>query len=294
MVKKFLAAAAVAACAGIAAAQTVNGNSLGDGYGAARAVQTVNTQFGDNLSEMNAAYARISGGRLYLMLTGNIEANFNKLEIFIDSKAGGSNTYLAGNPSQDGGRVNNMNGLGFDTGFNPDYHLFVRRGNGNTFDLDYAVMGTANFSFYGNIFGGNVEGSGTTGTGANGSPIQVAYDNSNVAGVGGGTGAANQAAALAVTTGLELSIALSDLGSPVGAFNVMVFQNNGDHNYSSNQYLGGLAAGTGNLGGDGFGGFTGGTSFDLDNYAGNQYFSVPEPATLSLLALGALALVRRR
>ncbi|MFO0840733.1 MAG: PEP-CTERM sorting domain-containing protein [Phycisphaerae bacterium] len=295
MLKHFVAVSTLAACAGFASAQTVNGNTLGDGYGAARAVQTVETQFGDNQSEMNAAYARISGGRLYLALTGNIEANFNKLEIFIDSKAGGSNTYIAP-VGQDGGQCASMNGFSFDTGFDPDYHLFVRRGNagGNKFDLDYAILGTNSFSSYSSVFGAALTGSGTTGTGANGSPIEVAYDDSNTAGVLGGTNAADQTAALAVTTGLELSIALSDLGLPAGAFNVMVFQNGNGHNYASNQFLGGLAAPQGNLGGDGTGGFTGGLGIDMDNFAGNQYFSVPEPSTLSLLALGALAMIRRR
>src|SRR3989304_2094034 len=73
-------------------------------YGAALAVQTVQTQFGDanppgNLggSELDAAYAKVRNGRLYLMLTGNHEPNFNKLDIFIDSKAGGENT-LRGPP----------------------------------------------------------------------------------------------------------------------------------------------------------------------------------------------------
>lgn len=67
-------------------------------YGAAVSVQTVQTQFGDNFSELNAAYATIDSGNLFLMLTGNIEENFNRLEIFIDSKAGGQTSFSsAGN-----------------------------------------------------------------------------------------------------------------------------------------------------------------------------------------------------
>ena len=56
-------------------------------YGVAKAVQTVQTGFGDNDNELDAAYASCTAGRLYLMVTGNLEANFNKLEIFIDSNA---------------------------------------------------------------------------------------------------------------------------------------------------------------------------------------------------------------
>jgi hypothetical protein len=72
---------------------------------------------------------------------------------------------------------------------------------------------------------------------------------------------------------------------------------NGDNNYLSNQILGGLAAGTGNLGGDGAGGFTGSLSgVDFTQFAGNQYFTirvVPEPSSLTLFALGSLALLAR-
>ena len=49
-------------------------------YGDPVTVQTVQTQFGDNLSELNAAYAYSTNGLLYLLITGNLEANFNKME----------------------------------------------------------------------------------------------------------------------------------------------------------------------------------------------------------------------
>lgn len=290
---------ALVTCA--SAIPTINGNITGDGYGSAAGVQGVETQFGDNQSELDAAYGVIQGGRLYLTLTGNLEANFNKLEIFIDSRAGGSLVYNAGNATQDGGRCNNMNGLVFDAGANPflpDYHLFARHGNDGAidrFDIDYAEMGTPNFSQYNDLFNGALNGVGSTGTGANGSPIEVGMDNSNVAGVAGGTNAANQADALAVQTGLELSIALSDLGNPAGAIRIMAFVNNGDHNYLSNQFLNPLAAPQGNLGGDGMGGFNGGVQVNLNNFAGDQWFRViPEPTSLGLLALGALLVIRRR
>lgn len=286
---------AVAAVAGAAFAQpTVDGSISGDNYGPARSVQTVQTQFGDNLSELNAAYARIEGGRLYLALTGNIEDNFNKIELFFDSAAGGENTF-SGTPGNDGS--GNMTGLTFDTGFDADYHMIFRRGFDGTndrFDVDYAVLGTANATGHFDVFGGAKEGSGTTGTGANSQPIEIGYDNSNVAGIMGGDQAADQNAALAVQTGLEISIDLADLGAPAGAFKVLAFVNNGDHNYASNQFLGGLQAPQGNLGGDGFGNFTGGMNFNLNDFAGNQYFIVPAPGALALLGMGGLVGLRRR
>lgn len=275
------------------AAISVDGSRDG-AYGAALAVQTVETQFGDanpnNGSELDAAYGRIESGRLYLMLTGNLEANFNKLEIFIDSKAGGQNVFTsAGN---DGAAA--MNGLVFDAGFTADYHLILRRGNngGNdTFDLDFADLGAATASGYSDLLaGGGLAGSGVTGTGVNAIGIGAGYDNSNVAGILGGTAAANQAAALAVATGLELSIALTDLGS-IGDIRVMVGQNGGGHDYWSNQFLGGLPAPQGNLGGDENGGFTGEGAIDMTHFAGDQFFTVvvPEPSSLTLAGLGIAA-----
>lgn len=255
-------------------------------YGPALAVQTVETGFGDNFSEWNAGYAAIQGGNLHLMLTGNLEANFNKLEIFIDSKAGGQSVFdSAGNDN-----ANLMDGLVFDAGFTADYHLIVRRGNdgGNDkFDIDFADLGAALSSGYFDILGG-LTGSGTTGTGVNANPIGVAYDNSNVAGITGGSMSANQAAALLVITGLELSIALSDLGA-TGDIRVMVGQNGGGHDYWSNQFLGGLPAPQGNLGGDEMGNFTGEGAIDMTHFGGDQFFTVPEPSTLTLAGLGIAA-----
>src|SRR5688572_6747060 len=128
------------------AAINVDGTRDGD-YGAALAVQTVETGFGDNFSEWNAAYGRIEGGRLYLMFTGNLEANFNKLEIFIDSKAGGQSVF----DSSGNDNAQRMDGLVFDVGFTADYHVIARRGDdgGNLkFDLDFADLGGQSASGY--------------------------------------------------------------------------------------------------------------------------------------------------
>jgi len=269
-----------------AAAQITVDGTRDAAYGAPLAVQTVQTQFGDNQSEMNAGYGLIDGGTLYLMLTGNIEANFNKLEIFIDSKAGGQSVFdSAGN---DNAQV--MDGLVFDVGFTADYHLIARRGS-SKFDLDFANLGAQTFNFYENVFGGTDAGSGNTGTGVNASPIAVGYNGSNTAGVTGGDQAADQVAAAAVTTGLELGIALSDIGYVGGPLRVMVGQNGGGHDFWSNQFLGGLPAPQGNLGNNP-------VAINMTNFAGDQFFNVviPEPASAAMagLALAALAAARRR
>ena len=244
-------------------------------YSTPLVLQTVNTEFGDNFSEWNGGYAYVNAGKLYLMFTGNLQNNFNKLEIFIDSKAGGSTTFTsAGN---DGAGV--MNGMKFDNNFAPDYHLIARRGS-SKFDLDFANLTTLTFNSYQNVFGNSDSGSGFTGTGVtNAFPIRVGYDGSNGAGVVGGTGAADQVAAAAVVTGLELCINLADLGNPTGPIKVMVLQNSGDHNFLSNQTLGGLPAGFGNLGNPA-------NNKDFSTYAGDQFFSI-DLSPVHLLSSGS-------
>ncbi|MGI9243227.1 MAG: hypothetical protein ACR2RV_20685, partial [Verrucomicrobiales bacterium] len=242
-------------------------------YGEPLALQTIETGFGDNMSELNAAYGVIQGDSLYLLLTGNLEANFNKLEILIDSVGGGSNRFTsAGNDN-----ASNMDGLTFDSQLEPDYHLILRRGS-SKFDLDFADLQNMKYASYIDVFGGSDAGRGTTGAADDStyapdpdpSAIEVAYDNSNTAGVGGDTGApADQEAAAAVTTGLELRIRLDDLGTPAGDLLVCAFVNNSEHDFASNQFLGGLPEGTGNLGTP--------NGVDLSIYEGEQYFTVPLP-----------------
>jgi hypothetical protein len=285
---------------------TVDG-TLDAAYGPPIAVQTVETNFGDAAppgslggSELNAAYAHIAGGRLYLLLTGNHEPNFNKLEVFIDSKPGGENVVSA-TPEYDffnGGNwiSTNMQGLTFDTGFELDYHLFSRWGGGgvNPYEADFIDRNGGGSAMVPGASGTTAaplslqaSGSilaGSTGPNASGSSLtqnlDFAIDNNNAAGVLGGTLASDPVAAAAVTTGMEFSIALADLGNPGPGSTIKICAaiNNGDHNYLSNQFLGGLAAPQGNLGGDGGGGFIGTLSgVNLNQFLGQQYFEITVP-----------------
>jgi hypothetical protein len=282
------------------AAPTLDG-TLDAGYDL-RAVQKVETQFGDanpnGGSELDAAWTRIEGGTMYLMLTGNLESNFNKLNVFIDSVPGGQNMLQndanngGNNPTNDGW-AGKYAGFMFDTGFEADYMLIMRNGNagGDKFDIDYAVIGGGAGAFLsaGDVFGGSTQGSNAAAL-ANG--IGVAFNNSNALGVAGGSGPANQVAAAAVTTGIELAIPLSVLGSPSSWQDIKISAmiNGSNHDYLSNQFLGGLTPPQGNLGGDGAGTFTGtvgNINLKDDVYAsGDQSFAaVPEPSTIALLGL---------
>lgn len=279
-----------------------------DGSYNLRSVQTVQTQFGDanpnGGSELDAGWAQIHNGTLYLVLTGNLENNFNKLNIFFDTVAGGenvltNNTGAGGNNPSNDGWAGKYAGFTFDSGFAADFMIIMRNGNfgGDRFDIDFNSVGSASVVHTaGNVFSGSL-----TGSNANALPgvgIGVAYDRSNAGGVTGGTGAANQAAAQAVTTGIELAIPLAALGSPLGDIRVSAHINGSNHDYLSNQSLGGFMPPQGNLGGDGNGGFNGTVGqLNLNNFSGNQWFvaaTVPEPGTLTVLALAGLGLLRGR
>ena len=125
---------------GFSAAQVVVDGTVDATYSLA-STQTNQTGFGDNSSEWNAVYTNVDGTRLNIIVTGNIEANFNKFEVFFDTMAGGENV-LSATPdydfSPDGSFwiSSNLVGLTFDAGFEADYHLYMRAGNG-IFDVDF-------------------------------------------------------------------------------------------------------------------------------------------------------------
>ena len=298
-----------------------------DAYGPAKAVQTVQTSFGDASDptglgaggggELDAGYAvAFDGGRLHVLLTGNIEPNFNKVSIFIDSQPGGENV-LDGSLAYDFSDLSqNFGGLTFDSGFEADYHLFGRWGGG-AFELDivdraastggneFGNAGAATVGTGTGVQSGTISAGGAATTGADGGTfltqdVPFAFNNTNTAGVAGGTAAADQTAAAAVTTGLEFSIDLADIGNPGLGDEILIHAvyGNGDNNFHSNQVLGGLQPPQDHLGGDGGGNFIGNLSgIDFNQFAGSQFFSVtvvPEPASAMLLGLALAGLVARR
>ncbi len=149
-----------------AAAQPVIDGTADASYGAALSTQNTRTGFGDGPvggnpdpimtglnfaqnggSELDQIFATVSNGRLYVTVTGNLEENFNKLDIFIDSGAGGVNQLNGANlpggmdsfccggfaPPKGGnatnvGALQRMNGMQFDTGFDADYMLIFTHG----------------------------------------------------------------------------------------------------------------------------------------------------------------------
>lgn len=288
-----------------ASAQTVDGTRDAI-YGSPLVVQNTPTGFGDsnlgqvdyaNGSELDAAYAYVdmAGQTLYLFLAGNLESNFNKLEIFFDTVAGGQNRLRGDNAGVDFGGLNRMgddgsgNGLTFDTGFEADYWIGITGGGS-----PYALY--ANWAQLLTSGGGPGDYLGTTGAASDGTltggsnpyGIRVTINNSNTGGVT--SSIADPLAAAAVTTGVELAIPFSAIGiSGATVIKISAFINGSGHDYLSNQVLGGVG-GLGNLGEPRYVNFA--------NIDGDQFFTVvvPEPASLLTLGAGiaALALRRRR
>lgn len=258
-----------------ARAVVVDGSLSGDSYGEAVAVQTVGTQFGNNFSELNAAYAQFSGNSMFLMFTGNLENNFNKFTLFIDSQDGGQNVIDRDTNANNDNWAQFFDGFQFDEGFSPDYVIFLRHGNAMgeaVLDIDYAVIGEDTGDRVGRFSYRNPPSTGPF-VAENG--IVVGFDNSNAAGISDSS--ANEEDALAVETGIELEIPLELLGDVQGDVRVTALINGANHDFVSNQFLAGLPSGSGNLGTDGTGGFVANSSLtiDLNDFEGEQFFTVP-------------------
>jgi len=281
---KFSATAAMALAAPAFAQVPVIDGTADAVYGSAVAVQGIQTQFGNsnlgqplfaNGSELNGAFALVSNGILYLTFAGNLESNFNKLEIFFDTTAGGQNRLRGDNIDVDFNGLNRMgddgagNGLRFDAGFEADHFITVTGGDtgGGNFQLfsNYASLPTAGGGT-GGFLGGSVAGTGFL---AGNFGINIGLNNSNTAGVEGGTDAGSGEG---VRTGVEIEIPLSLLSSPTGNFRISAFINGGGHDFLSNQVLGGAPAGTGNFGEP--------RNVDFSAVAGDQFFTVVQTPSL--------------
>ena len=192
----------VTATAGTGASPVVDGTA-GSDYGAPLALQTNRTNFGDNTntsgstcngSELNAIHTRIADGKLFIMLTGNMESNFTKLELFIDTDVStGFNNLGVGTVFQDVdfnalARLqgdDDQPGLTFDTGFTADYYVTFGCGGDAPNVTHYPNLANLNTGsgegYLGSALTGS--GSGVLSGGNNPNGIEIAINNANVTGV---------------------------------------------------------------------------------------------------------------
>jgi hypothetical protein len=298
--KIVLSAMAMSLIAGAAMATPVIDGVLDAGQYTQLGVQNTQTGFGTanigdpqyaNGSALANMYYRIEGGNLYLFIGGNVESNFNKLELFFANGSAGQNTLRGDNPNVDFDGLNRMGtgnsqpGLTFDAGFQAT-HYFTMSCGGGTFGL-YANAAdlTPTGGGVGNYLGTN-NGQGALSGGTNFWNAQIALDNSDSS-ASGGSGTVGPSYGNNVFTGVELCIPLASLGSPSSSLSVMAFINGSGHDYVSNQVLGGIGGG-GNLADP--------RSVNFANIAGDQFFTIPipTPGAAAVLGLGALAAGRRR
>jgi hypothetical protein len=99
-------------------------------------------------SEIDGAYAYLdsTNGYLYLLLTGNAESNYNKLDVFFDvnGNAEGQNVLRNDNVDIDFNGLNAMAGLTFDADFTADYWLGFTNGDAGSNIFSNAAVLRAN------------------------------------------------------------------------------------------------------------------------------------------------------
>ncbi|MFG0330765.1 MAG: hypothetical protein ACF8PN_12820 [Phycisphaerales bacterium] len=237
---------------------------------------------GANGSEMDGVYAFIGTDFfgdpvLFIGVTGNLETNFNKIEIFLDTIPGvGQNQLRGDNPDVDFNGLNRMGddldtpeveGLRFDHEFTANMWIGITTGNYDP-DLDVAEN-YYNFADLDLQFGAYL-GTNLTGdpdgliVGDNPVAARGMILNSNIDGVTDTTAGAGLAGP--VDTGIEFSIPLDSIGNPDDDILMTVFINGQGHDFVSSQMSGGHPYGAENFGEP--------RTLDLQCVAGDQFVTV--------------------
>jgi alpha-amylase len=239
-------------------------------WGVSLAAQTTEVGAGlDNIFELDQVRARLEGGRLDLGLSGNLESGLGGLCLFYDLVPGGQNILDVTGVSPPPNGPELLGGTRFDPGFEPEGFLYINNFQGQLFVDQFFLAdgGGATKIYRGMAIVGS--GSGALTGGSNPNALEVALDNSNTAGVT----SLSTIGADAVSTGLELSLSLADLGydgtQATLLLSAALLLWDGT---TTNQWLPGLGPGAADAG----------VAPDLRSFAGSQY------ATLDLSG-GAVA-----
>ncbi len=231
-------------------------------FGANAAVQNAAVEAGfDNRFELDHLRLRVQGGRLDVGLGGNLDSGIGGLCLFYDLNPGGQNLLdMSGiTPPPSGPEL--LGGTRFDTGFTPEGFLYINNFQGQLYVDHFLVFegggATKTYRGVGNVGSGN----GILAGGTNPNGLEVALDNTNLAGVDStGTGGAGL-----VTTGVELSVDLTDLGydGSQASLRLAAALLRYDGSFT-NQWLPGLGEGAADAG----------LAPDLSSIPGSQFVSV--------------------
>jgi len=219
----------------LARAVTVDGVRDADEYDAALHVQTETTTWGENNTLANI-HVKQEGGTLNVFLGGRTWDN--AFLLFIDSKPGGNN-FIPNNLIADGGdayQINNLgsdatSGMTFEEGFEPDYAVRVAASNAGTSAwVNFFRFATGEAFYLGEAESGTISGQAVTAGRVVWQSVSGPYAD--------------------VDRGVELALSISGLGVPTGSgqpVKVMAMLVNGGSTWGSNQTLGSLPAGSGDL-----------------------------------------------
>jgi len=279
----------VTATTGSTTAATVDG-VLDASYPAAQFVNTLASTFGSNTdssatvstgSELNGFYAYADADNLYLFWAGNQESSFDaaKLKLFIDARSGGQ-VVLTNTSSVDFNLLTEYNDLEFDSGFTADYWISMGNDSGGTRCLNVQDIPTLGDGAGGFACGGLTGSVDIVAPDApnGGSLISVAADYSNTGGVAGVEFEDDfwDTDPETVETGFEFKIELDRIGYTSGSeIRIGGFIAGGDWRFLSNQVIGSLDTGIGNLGG-----FATASQLDFGDYNGDQFVSYTIPGSI--------------
>lgn len=225
----------------------VDGQAIPGDFGpdALLATQDNATGLGDNVSELNQLFVHRAADSLFVGATGNL-GDYDGFALFLDTGPGGQNVLDLTGASPPPYGPENFTGLQFDAGFEPDHLLYINTWNGSLYVDQFELLtgGGIGKTYRGE---GTVnDGDGVLAGGSNPNGMQMALDNSNVAGVTD----MDPSGAATATSGFEMMLPFADLDLP-GEEDVEVgfaaFLNiwTGE---ASNQWLPGLGGGYANLG----------------------------------------------
>src|ERR1035438_1775791 len=218
----FVAALSFLGAASFANAQNLNGTLDPVFYGSPLYAQTINTGFGNSAgggdasggSELDAVYAKVSGGNLYLFIAGCLENGGNHINIFIAGGNPGQNTLNVSSSTEA-----NMNGSIFTNGFNATY-MIDANDYSHTFYVDAFPLPNGSQATQASL--GAVPLTGGIGANTFGSTT-IALNNTHTSTMGtGGQALSGATSGTNATTGLEIEIPTSAIGYGGGLVNVLI------------------------------------------------------------------------